>query len=526
MSLSSGFYLKPAAQIYSERRDMVMAHNVLEAQNITKDFIAVRALNNVSMSVKSGEILGLIGENGAGKSTILKVINGIYVSGTYEGKILVNGEEVHLHSPHDALIKGIGFVPQEINVMEDLTVAENIFVGHLTESKSSFLKPGEIEKRASDFLKQEKINLDVKTRVRMLSIGQKQLLMIARALSWDPHILILDEPTTALAKDDVDNLFKIVREFKAGGRSIIFVTHKLEEIIEITDRVVILRDGANIATYERDQYNENRIVTDMVGRTITSMYPARSVQTGEEVLRVENLTVEHPKIKNKNLIENVSFSLKKNEVLGLVGLVGAGRTETLSALFGEYPIKSGKIFIEGKEVKIKNSGDAIKNGLCLVTEDRKANGLLMLANIKHNIVLTNLKKILNGIFINSKKENNVASTFMSKLSIKAPNYDTMVATLSGGNQQKVVISKSLNTDPKILLLDEPTKGIDVGSKNEIYNLINIMAGSGISIIMVSSELPELLAMCDRFIILAHRTTVGELSKSEATQETVMVKCFA
>ncbi|MEI7615567.1 MAG: sugar ABC transporter ATP-binding protein [Actinomycetota bacterium] len=503
-----------------------MAQYVLEAQNITKDFTAVRALSNVSLSVRPGEILGLIGENGAGKSTILKVINGIYISGTFEGKILINGEEVHLHSPHDALVKGIGFVPQEINVMEDLTVAENIFVGHLTQSKSSFTNLADTVKRAADFLKLRKINLDVKTRVRMLSIGQKQLLMIARALSWDPHILILDEPTTALAKVDVDNLFEIVREFKAGGRSIIFVTHKLEEIMELTDRVVILRDGANIATYEHEQYNENKIITDMVGRTITSMYPPRNVEIGKEVLRVENLTVAHPKIKNKNLIENVSFNLKKCEVLGLVGLVGAGRTETLSALFGEYPITSGKIFIEGKEVKIKNSGDAIKNGLCLVTEDRKANGLLMLANIKHNIVLTNLKKIITGWFINSKKENNVAKTYMAKLSIKAPNYDTMVATLSGGNQQKVVISKSLNTDPKILLLDEPTKGIDVGSKNEIYNLINTMADMGISIIMVSSELPELLAMCDRFVILAHGKTVGELLKSEATQETVMVKCFA
>jgi len=508
------------------RGDLGMVQHVLEAQNIIKDFIGVRALKNVSMNVEAGEILGLIGENGAGKSTLLKVINGIYVTGTFEGKILINGEEVHLHSPHDALIKGIGFVPQEINVMEDLTVAENIFVGHLTEDNNSLIKPGEIIKRAADFLKKRKINLDVKTRVRMLSIGQKQLLMIARALSWDPHILILDEPTTALAKVDVDNLFAIIREFKASGRSIIFVTHKLEEIISLTDRVVILRDGENIADYKRAEYNENKIVTDMVGRTITSMYPSRNVQVGEEVLRVENLTVAHPKIQNKNLIENVNFSLRKSEVLGLVGLVGAGRTETLEALFGEYPIKSGKIFINGKEVKIRNGGDAIKNGMCLVTEDRKANGLLMLANIKHNIVLTNLKKIMKGFLLDSKKENQVADTYMSKLSIKAPNTDTMVATLSGGNQQKVVISKSLNTDPEILLLDEPTKGIDVGSKNEIYNLINTMAGMGISIIMVSSELPELLAMCDRFVILAHKTTVGELEKSDATQETVMVKCFA
>jgi ABC-type sugar transport system ATPase subunit len=410
--------------------------------------------------------------------------------------------------------------------MEDLTVAENIFVGHMTGSKGFMFNPNETAKRAEEFLKGKKINLDVKARVRMLSIGQKQLMMIARALSWDPHILILDEPTTALAKDDVENLFNIVKDFKSSGRSIIFVTHKLEEIITLTDRVSILRDGENISSYRREEYDENKIVTDMVGRKITSMYPSRDTKIGEEVLRVENLTVEHPKIKNKNLIENISFSLKKSEVLGLVGLVGAGRTETLEALFGGYPLKSGKIFIEGKEVKIKSTGDAIKNGLCMVTEDRKANGLLMLSNIKHNIVLTNLKKIMSGLLINSRKEHNVASEYMSKLSIKAMNYDTMVATLSGGNQQKVVLAKSLNTDPKILLLDEPTKGIDVGSKNEIYHLINEMTKMGISIIMVSSELPELLAMCDRFVILAHRTTVDEINKSEATEESVMVKCFA
>ena len=503
-----------------------MAQYVLEAQNIIKDFIGVRALKNVSLNVNKGEILGLIGENGAGKSTLLKIINGIYVSGTFQGKIFINGEEVHFHSPHDALTKGIGFVPQEINVMEDLTVAENIFVGHLAENKKFLLNPNDTLRKANDFLKENKINLDVKSRVRMLSIGQKQLMMIARALSWDPHILILDEPTTALAKDDVENLFSIVKEFKASGRSIVFVTHKLDEIITLTDRVIILRDGENIANYTRDEYDENKIITDMVGRKITSMYPKRETKVGEEILRVENLTVEHPRIKNKNLIENISFNLKKSEVLGLVGLVGAGRTETLEALFGGYPIKSGKIFIEGKEVSIKSTGDAIKNGLCLVTEDRKANGLLMLSNIKHNIVLTNLKKIMRGLLINTRKEQNVAKHYMSRLSIKATNYDTMVATLSGGNQQKVVLAKSLNTDPKILLLDEPTKGIDVGSKNEIYNLINEMTQMGISIIMVSSELPELLAMCDRFVILARKTTVDEICKSDATEETVMVKCFA
>jgi D-xylose transport system ATP-binding protein len=516
----------PAPQAFSSK-EAIMAQYVLEALNITKDFPGVRALENVTIQVEQGEILGLIGENGAGKSTILKIINGIYRPGTFEGQIKVNGEEVIIHSPHEALLKGIGFVPQEINVMEDLSVAENIFVGHLTEKERQVgVNVRVLQNRAEEFLSANGINLNPKTRVRMLSIGQKQLMMIARAISWDPHILVLDEPTTALAMDDVDHLFDIVRQYKASGKSIVFVTHKLEEIIKLTDRVAILRDGANIATYSRNQYNEGQIVTDMVGRTITSMYPTRCVKPGEEVLRVENITVAHPKIKNRNLIENISFSLHKGEVLGLAGLVGAGRTETLSALFGSYPIVSGKVFIKGKQVRIKSEHDAIKKGLCLVTEDRKANGLLMLANIKQNIVLTNLKKILKGFLISRKKENEVAEKYMHTLSIKAPNTLTMVVNLSGGNQQKVVISKSLNTEPKILLLDEPTKGIDVGAKNEIYNLINKLAEMGISIIMVSSELPELLAMCDRFVILAHGTVVGELDKNEATQESVMVKCFA
>lgn len=503
-----------------------MSEYILEANNITKEFPGVRALDNVTLNVQKGEILGLIGENGAGKSTILKIINGIYRAGTYQGNIRINGGDVQFTSPHEAILKGIGFVPQEINVMDDLTIAENIFVGHLSEKKGSGINQRELFKRAAEFLKANQINLNPRMRVRMLSIGQKQLLMIARALSWDPHILILDEPTTALTMNDVDNLFGIVRSLKESGKSIIFVTHKLEEITALTDRVTILRDGCNIATYRREEYDEARIVADMVGRTITNLYPAREAQIGKEVLRVEGLTVSHPKIKNRNLIENVSFSLRKGEVLGLAGLVGAGRTETLGALFGEYPLSAGSIFIDGKQMRIRSESDAIRHGMCLVTEDRKLNGLLMLANIKENIVITNLRKIIKGIFISKAKESEVADTFMHKLSIKAPDAQTMVVNLSGGNQQKVVISKSLNTDPKILLLDEPTKGIDIGSKNEIYHLINTLACSGIAIIMVSSELPELLAMCDRFVVLAHGTTVGELNRSEATQESVMVKCFA
>lgn len=503
-----------------------MGDFVLEALHITKVFPGVKALNDVIIQVKKGEVLGLIGENGAGKSTILKVMNGIYRPLTFEGEIKINGEGVNFSSPHDALLKGIGFVPQEINVMDDLTVAENIFVGHIKQRKSDSISQAEIIKRAGAFLHKKKINLDPGVRVNVLSIGQKQLLMIARALSWEPEVLILDEPTTALALDDVNNLFEIVKEMKSKGTSVVFVTHKLDEIMELTDRVAILRDGCNVSLYERKEYDRKQIVTDMVGRTITSMYPSRDTQIGEEILRVEDLTVEHPRILNRNLIEGISFTLNKGEVLGLVGLVGSGRTETLSTIFGQYKLKRGRILINGRAVAIKNESDAIQNGLAMVTEDRKSDGLLMLADIKTNIVLSNLKKILKNKVIQNKLEKNVAEEYMKMLNVRAPTSETMAVSLSGGNQQKVVFAKALNADPKIILLDEPTKGIDVGSKNEIYTLINKLAAMGISIIMVSSELPEILAMCDRFIVMAHGMTVGELLKSEATQESVMSKCFA
>jgi len=503
-----------------------MSDCVLSLQNIVKDFPGVRALDHVSLEVFSGEVLGLIGENGAGKSTLLKIVNGIYKHGSYEGQVFVNEKEARFYSPHDALLSGIGFVPQEINVMDDLTVAENIFVGRLAEQKVSLnISHGKLYKRAEEFLVQNKISLDPQIRVRMLSIAQKQMLMIARAIAWDPHILILDEPTTALAADDVENLFHTVETFKTKGRSVIFVTHKLDEIVKITDRVSVLRDGKSICTYGKEDYQVEKLVADMVGRTIDNLFPKRNAQIGGEILRVRELSVDHPRIQNKKLLKNVSFDLKKGEILGLVGLVGSGRTEILETLFGLNKIAAGKVFVEKKEVIVGSAPEAISLGINLVTEDRKQNGLMMLANIRQNVVISNLKKICRGFVIDKKLEHKVANEFMEKLSIKAPSYETMVVNLSGGNQQKVVVSKTLNTMPKILLLDEPTKGIDVGSKNEMYHLINTLADSGIGIIMVSSELPELLGMCDRFVIIANGTSVAEMSAEEATQESVMAKCF-
>ena len=502
-----------------------MGEVVLKAEKITKKFPGVNALNDVSIEVSAGEVLGLIGENGAGKSTILKVINGIYPAGSFEGELFLKGKKKDFKSPHDALQAGIGFVPQEINVMDDLTVAENIFTGHLLEKGEKSVQQTKLVARARKFLEENKFDLNPETYVRMLSIGQKQLLMIARALSWNPDILILDEPTTSLSETDVRKLFEIVNLLKGRGIAFIFVTHKLEEIFELTDRVSVLRDGNLITTYEKSEYDRDKIIAAMVGRTITNIYPSREPKIGEEVLRVEGLTVEHPKIANKNLISDVSFSVKAGEVLGIAGLVGAGRTETVSTLFGQYKLKSGKIMINGKEVIIRNEADAIKNGMAFVTEDRKSGGLLMLSDIRENITFGNLKKMVKGLLISAKKKTQIAEEYYENMRIKAPSIYSMVANLSGGNQQKVVLAKALNSDPKIVIMDEPTKGIDVGSKNEIYLKINELVAQGIAVIMISSELPELLGMCDRFVVMAHGKVTGELSKEEATQERVMHYCF-
>ena len=356
-----------------------MSEYILEVKGVTKRFPGVLALRDVSFTVRKGEILGLIGENGAGKSTLLKIVNGVYTHGTYEGELLYDGEPLRNKNPYDALAKGIGYVPQEINVMEDLTVAENIFVGHLNgeEKKSSFRMRALIE-RCEAFLKANKFNLNPRASVGGLSIGQKQLVMVAKAISWNPKVLVLDEPTTALSQADVENLFQIVRHLKAQGTSVIFVTHKLEEIFALTDRVTILRDGQVITTYNKEEYQRDQIISGMVGRELSQLYPARNVQIGEEVLRVEHLTVPDPRIMDKNLVEDVSFNLRRGECLGFAGLVGAGRTETISALFGSYADYTADVTIEGKKVKILSEADAIALGINILTEYRKSNGLLLL----------------------------------------------------------------------------------------------------------------------------------------------------
>lgn len=504
-----------------------MSEYVLEAINVTKEFPGVKALDNVQLNLRKGEILGLIGENGAGKSTILKILNGLFPYGTYEGEVKINGEVVQFKSPFDSHNKGIGYVPQEINVLDRLSLAENIYIEDLRSSpKSPFVSYKKINENATMLMRKLGLNMDANTKVSQLSTAEKQLLMIARALSKDVPILILDEPTTALTVDETKKLFDILRGIRANGTSIIFVTHKLDEIWEMTDRVTVFRDGHYISTSERENYNEADIIRDMVGRTIDVMYPARESNIGDEILRVEDITVAHPLIENRNVIEGVSFSLHRGEVLGLAGLMGAGRTEVIRAIYGSLRLKRGKIFINGEEARIRSESDAVKNGLNMVTEDRKKDGLLMINDIERNISVTNLKAIKKYGITNARIERKRSEHFKQLMRIKANSVESKVVSLSGGNQQKVLIAKALNTDPQIILLDEPTKGIDVGSKSEIYALINELVARGISVIMVSSELPELLAMCDRFLVLNEGRLVGELSKEEVSQDKIMKLCIS
>ena len=513
---------------------------VLEAIDITKKFPGVVANDNVSINVRPGEVLGLIGENGAGKSTLLKVLNGIYPHGSYSGILKIDGEEIKPANPSDSMHLGIGYVPQEINVLKFSSVAENIYMADLKLDKpraeagltlkkdSLFVNFREMYAATEALLTKSNITLDPRADVRKLSIGQQQMLMIARALATSPKVLILDEPTTSLSDKDVKQLFDVVRMLKSKGTSIIFVTHKLAEIMELADRVTILRDGKNISTYEREQFNSGTIIHDMIGRELKNLYVKEKADTGAEVLRVENLTISHPYIANKNLVENISFSVHEGEVLGMAGLVGAGRSEVCMALFGMLPIHSGTIYINGKKTMPRSSSMAMRKGIGMVSEDRKKYGLNFVWDIADNVTVSNLPGISKAGIVSKSKLRSRAKVYFDKLRIKATSIRTMVNTLSGGNQQKVVIARSLNAEPKIVILDEPTKGIDVGSKNEIYGHINEMAKEGKAIIMISSELPELMAMSDRFIVLAEGRVAGELNKEDATEASIMelaVKTF-
>lgn len=499
---------------------------ILQIKNVTKRFPGVVALRDVSISLKRGEVLAICGENGAGKSTLMKILSGSYASSEYEGEIWIDGKRVNFSSVSVAKAHGIEMVYQEINVMLDASIAENIYVGNLP-MKGFLVDYNKLYRDSAAMLAKVGLDLDPKQRVRGCNSGQMQMISIARALSKSPRIIVLDEPTSALTDKETDLLMSTIDSLRAAGVSLIFISHKMDEIFRIADRVVVLRDGAVVRTDEVAGITESVLVEAMIGRTIENMYPKQPAEIGGEVLRVEHLTVPHPSNKGQNIVEDISFSLRQGEILGIGGLVGAGRSEVLSAIFGYITrgVKM-KLFLNGREVAIHSPLDAIRNGMGYITEERKQTGFIWVQSIRENLSLACLKKISPRWFIRDKIERDMTQRMFDRLEIKAPSLETMLVNLSGGNQQKVVVGKWLLSQPRILLIDEPTKGIDVGTKAEIYKIMNELTHSGFSIIMVSSDMPELVSMSDRCLVLSNRHITGEFTGDQITQENVIKAAIA
>ncbi len=496
---------------------------ILSVKNIEKRFLGTVALKGVSISLYQDEILAVMGENGAGKSTLMKILSGSYPCTEYDGEITMNGVECSFHTPIDSENAGIAMIYQELSLELDLSVAENILLGRLPRTKVGFIDWVTCHKQAHEALSRLHIDIDVTATVRSLNPSMQQLVCIARALIRNPKVLILDEPTSVLTESETKNLMNVLRELKSQGIACIYISHKLDEVFEISDRMVILRDGCYINQYhKKDGYDSTKIIEDMIGRQLNVMYPSTERQQfEEEVLRLEHFTVPHTFAIGKNIIEDVGFTLRKGEILGLAGLVGSGRSELINAMFGTIPKTCGTVFLNGKEIIIRSPQDAKNYGIGLLTEDRKKNGFISGMSICHNMTLTVLKELTKIFLLDIKSEYKRAWEYFEKLRVKAPDMDTRISSLSGGNQQKVILAKWLMTDLKILLLDEPTRGIDVGTKSEIYKIMVDLASKGISIVMISSELPELIAMCDRFVVLGKGKVQAVLDKSNVSEVAIL-----
>ncbi len=494
---------------------------VLRMQNITKRFFSITALDSVSLDLRRGEIHALVGENGAGKSTLMKILSGSYASALYEGSIEVNGRQVSFASTHDAERAGIEMIYQEISLNLDLSVGENIFVGNLPLTRIPlFVDWKAMMRLAAEAL--ERVGLDIRPEetVRRLSTSQQQLLCIAKALYRHPRILVLDEPTSALTETEAQILMEIISRLRSEGISSIYISHKLDEVFGIADRVTVLRDGKVISTTSRVDLVPDRIIEDMVGRKIEAMYPKVKLPLGEEVLRVEGFSVAS-RIPGRKIVDDVSFSIRAGEILGLGGLVGAGRSELVNAIFGSTGRLAGKLLVDGKAVEIRSPEDAIRLRMGLLTEDRRVSGFVGTMNIRENSSLASFERIFGRLFIRKGTEKELSESYFRQLNIRAPGIETSILSLSGGNQQKVVLSKWLMTGVRILFLDEPTRGIDVGAKVEIYSIMTELARNGVAIVMISSELPELLAMCDRFVILAKGRMSAEFGCEEISDRLFM-----
>ncbi len=502
-----------------------MAKILLEMKSITKTFPGVKALDNVNLQVEEGEIHALVGENGAGKSTLMNVLSGIYPYGTYEGDIIYNGEICKFNRISDSEQKGIVIIHQELALVPYMTIAENMYLGN-EKGKRYAINWNETYGEADRYLNTVGLMESSHTLIKDISVGKQQLVEIAKALAKNARLLILDEPTASLNEDDSKALLELLLKFKSEGLTSIIISHKLNEIAYVADKITVIRDGSTIETLDRktDVITEDRIIKGMVGRELVDRFPKREdVEIGEKAMEVEHWNACHPLYSDRKVVNDVSFYVRKGEVVGICGLMGAGRTELAMSIFGKsYGVNiSGKVRIKGKEVALNSVREAIRHKLAYVTEDRKGNGLILGNPIRINTTLANMQAISRRSIIDKDKEFAVAEDYRDKLKTKCPTVEQNVGNLSGGNQQKVLLSKWMFAEPDILILDEPTRGIDVGAKYEIYCIINRLAAEGKSVIMISSELPEVLGMSDRIYIMNEGRMVGEVSAAEATQEKIM-----
>jgi len=501
-----------------------MATPILEMKSITKTFPGVKALQDVSISVERGEIHAICGENGAGKSTLMKVLSGVYGHGTYDGSIVFEGEEVQFGSINDSEARGIVIIHQELALVPYLSVAENIFLGNERVHRG-LIDWNRANADAAALLARVGLNERPVTPVGQLGVGKQQLVEIAKALSKEVKLLILDEPTAALNDNDSEHLLGLLRQLKAQGITCIMISHKLNEIAEIADTTTIIRDGRTVETLSMvdDGVTQERIIRGMVGRDLDHRFPPHDSVIGQEVLRIENWTVHHPTQPERVVVDDASLSVRAGEIVGLAGLMGAGRTELAMSVFGRSYGRdiSGKVFLHGEEIKTRSVDEAIEHGIAYATEDRKKYGLNLIEDIRTNVSSANLDQVSRWGFVNANEEIKVAEEYRQSMNIRAPSVMSVTGKLSGGNQQKVVLSKWIFTDPQVLILDEPTRGIDVGAKYEIYTLINKLADAGRAVILISSELPELIGMCDRIYTLSAGRVTGAVDKQDATQEHLM-----
>lgn len=485
----------------------------IEMRGIDKSFGGNAVLKSAGFLLDDGEIHALMGENGAGKSTLMKILTGVYTKDA--GTVLVDGQEVCYNNPQEAEKAGIVFIHQELNVLFDLTVEENMFLGKEIKKTFGICDKKAMRARVKEILDLLGVDIDPGETMDQLSVGQQQMIEIAKALMVDAKVLIMDEPTAALTQSETEVLFDVVRSLKEKGVSIVYISHRMEEIFELCDRITVLRDGSYIGTEKISDLDMNDVVKMMIGREIGERYPARESKIGDVVFEVKNLNC-------PGTFENVSFQVHAGEVLGVSGLMGAGRTEIMQAIFGNMPHVTGEIYLEGKEIKNKNPQQAIANGIGFITEDRKVEGLMLEKSIMENISLANLGRVSKNGVIQKKAEQDLVKRGIEELKIKCFGAQHECDNLSGGNQQKVVFAKWIYTDPKVLILDEPTRGVDIGAKKEIYNIINELAAKGVAIIMVSSELPEVLGMSDRIMVVSEGKVTGIINKEDANQENVMI----